>query len=209
MVRRTVFFLLVLAGCKDVIVPLPNAGGDDAGTADDAGVSAAEEAMSDWSDTPKNAARALTQTYGQPDQTTTDALSWTSRGPWKRMVVHRDEVKHAFPVPRTDVVEQVIDLKIPIDKIGAVTQFDGSVVVCRTRGEVAVWGPDERANFGLLNLTQDIASGAKTPDQARQAYADATAQAAAGQQPAIFEKLQFSVPSGDQGDPDTPLTPPQ
>jgi hypothetical protein len=207
MLRRTLFSVLVLAGCKDVIVPLSN--GDDAGApADDAGVSAAEEAMSDWSETAKNSARALTQTYGQPDETTSDALTWSSRGPWKRMVVHREEVKHAFPVAHTDFVEQVIDLKVPNDKIGAVAQFDGSVVVSRTRGEVTAWGPDEGANFGLINLTRDVANGAKTPDEARQAYADATAQAAGGQRPAILEKLQFSAPSGDQGDPDVPAAPP-
>jgi hypothetical protein len=208
MLRRAFFCALVLAGCKDVIVPLSN--GDDAGAPDDdAGVSAAEQAMTDWSDTAKGAARALSQTYGEPDATTSDALSWTSRGPWKRMVVHREEVKHAFPTPHSDVVEQVLDLKVPVDKIALVAQFDGSLVVARTSGEVTVWGPDERSNFGLINLTMDLVTGAKTPDQARQAYADATAQAAGGQRPAIFEKLQFPAPSGDQGDPDTAVTPPQ
>jgi hypothetical protein len=74
---------------------------------------------------------------------------------------------------------------------------------------VTTWGPDERSNFGLVNLAVDVAGGAKTPDEARKAYTDATAQGAAGQSPSLFEKLQFSAPSGDQGDPDAPSTPPQ
>jgi hypothetical protein len=114
-------------------------------------------------------------------------------------------VKHAFPVAHSDVLEEVLDLKIPSDKVGALALFDGSVVVARTFGEVTVWGPDEPSNFGLLNLAMDVANGAKTPDEARQAYANATAQAAKGQGPTIFEKLQFPAPSGDQGDPDAPL----
>jgi hypothetical protein len=199
---RAALLTLALAGCKDIIVPL--SGATDAGAGEAGDGTGAEQATADWSDTAKNAVRALTRSYGQPDATTDDAVTWTSRGPWKRTTVHREEVRHAFPVPHSDVVEQVIDLKIPSDKVGAIAQFDGSVVVARTQGEVAAWGPDERANFGLLNLTMDLVTGAKTPDEARRAYADATAQAAQGQSPTLMEKLQFSPPSGDPGDPDVP-----
>src|SRR5262249_23393338 len=163
--------------------PLPDDQPDAA--VDEAGTASLDQAITDWSDTAKNAAHALVQSYGQPDATADTTLTWTSRGPWKRMIVHRDEVKHSFPVPHSDVVEQARDLKSPPDKIGAVALFDGSVVVSRTSGELTVWGPDEHANFGLVNLTYDIATGAKTPDEARQDYTDATTQAASGQAPAI------------------------
>jgi hypothetical protein len=205
---RRLLVLLALAGCKDIVVPLSN--GPDAGMpdGDDGTGTSAEEAMGDWPESAKGAARALIQRYGQPDETTTVALTWESRGPWKRTIVHRDEIKHAFPRPHVDVVEQVLDLKIPADKVGALAQFDGSVVVWRTRGEVSAWGPDEPSNFGLLNLTMDLVSGAKTPDEARRAYTDAIAQAAAGQSPPILQRLQSTPPTGDQGDPDFAVPPP-
>ena len=95
-------------------------------------------------------------TYGEPAEATQSALTWTGAGPWKRVIATREYYDHAFPAPHTDSVESVIDYRVPPDMATALAEFDGSVVVERTAGEVSARCHDEQANLLALNLMHDI-----------------------------------------------------
>jgi hypothetical protein len=77
---------------------------------------------------------------------------------------------HDFPIPHIDAVESVINYRVPINRIAEVAEFDGSIVVERTAGEVSARCHGEEANFLAINLMHDIVMGTKTPKQAREYY---------------------------------------
>jgi hypothetical protein len=124
-----------------------------------------------WPDTSREAARLVIDKYGEPDEVTDSQLVWHKRGVWKRIIASKAFYRHNFPAPHIDAVEGVIDYCVPAEKFTPLAQFDGSVVVERTAGEVSARCHDEEANFLALNLMHDIVTGAKTPKQARDYYA--------------------------------------
>ena len=60
---------------------------------------------------------------------------------------------------------------MPVEKFSELAEFDGSVIVERTAGEVSPRCHDEEANFLALNLMHDIVTGAKTAKEARDYHA--------------------------------------
>jgi hypothetical protein len=141
-------------------------------------------------------------------------LVWLDTGPWKRTVVHRDPVPHKFPVPHTDIVEQFIDYKVPIDKFDELAAYDGSVVVARTTGELSARCGEEAMNFLAVNLAADIVEGDKTVDEARRAYAETamkTMKAMKNQQamPELVTGFRFDLADGNTADPDRPFKEPK
>lgn len=129
------------------------------------------DAMKGWSEDAKEAAQLVIDKYGEPDEFTDSVLIWNAPGPWKRIVASRDPDPHNFPAPHKDSVESFLQHTIPTEKIGDVAEFDGSVVVNRTRGELSARCHDEEANTLALNLTRDIVEGKKTVAEAREYYA--------------------------------------
>jgi hypothetical protein len=99
-------------------------------------------------------------------------------------------------------VESVIDYRVPPEKVSALAEFDGSVVVERTAGEVSARCHDEQANFLALNLMHDIVTGAKSVDEAREYYAKEFADFRRKKTTPYMERLRFSPADGDAGDPD-------
>ncbi len=79
---------------------------------------------------------------------------------------------HNFPAPRSGSVESFIDYRVPPNKFTPLAEFDGSVIVERTAGEVSARCHDEQANFLALNLMHDILTGARTVQEARDYYAN-------------------------------------
>ena len=69
------------------------------------------------------------------------------------------------------VVETIVDYRVPPEKLTAIVQFDGSVVVNRTTGEASARCHDLQANSLALNLMHDIVTGSKTWQEARAYYA--------------------------------------
>lgn len=109
--------------------------------------------------------------YGDPHESTDSQLTWHAVSPWKPMVATRTFFPHEFPGPHIDAVESFLDYRVPADKFSALAEFDGSVIVERTAGEVSARCHDEQANFLALNLMHDIVTGTKTPGEARDYYA--------------------------------------
>lgn len=93
--------------------------------------------MEGWPDEAREAAQLVIDQYGKPDESTDTQLTWQKPGPWKRILASKAFFTHNFPAPHFDSVESVIDYRVPPDKVSALAQFDGSVIVERTVGEVS------------------------------------------------------------------------
>lgn len=94
-------------------------------------------------------------------------LSGITNGPWKRTILYKEEIPHDFPKPHTDLLQQFIDYKTPVDKFDELATYDGSVIVERTKGEISARCDKEEMNFLALNLANDVATGNKTVEEAR------------------------------------------
>ena len=127
--------------------------------------------MQGWPVESRDSAQRVIKKYGEPDETCHSTLTWSRRGPWKRIVAHRELSKHNFPAPHVEMVECYIEFHVPPWKVSDLVRFDGSIVVYRTLGEVSVRGHDEETNCLALNLAYDIIAGNRSVDDARKYYA--------------------------------------
>ena len=142
----------------------------------------------------------MIEQYGNPDEISETRLTWHQRGPWKQIVATRQFYNHNFPAPHIDAVESFIDYHVPTEKFTALAEFDGSVIVERTAGEVSARCHDEQANFLALNLMHDIVTGAKNVEEARNYYAQEFLDFRRKKPTPYMEKLHFSS-SGNAADP--------
>ena len=95
--------------------------------------------------------------------------------------------------PHIDAVESIIDYRVPVDKFTPLAEFDGSVVIERTAGEVSARCHDEQANFLALNLTHDIVTGAKSVQEGRNYYAKEFADFRRKKPTPHMERLHFTA----------------
>lgn len=164
----------------------------------------ADEVLAGWMGTPKEVAMKTMEKYGQPTGVTPNMLVWENSGPWKRTVVHRQEVAHNFPMPHTDLLEQFIDYSVPADKFDELAMYDGSVAVQRTVGEMSARCDKEEMNFLALNLANDIVMGKRSVKDARDFYAMTAMAFKNGQTSPYTQGLQFQVSKGNTAFPDQP-----
>jgi hypothetical protein len=156
--------------------------------------------LNTWGDIPQKAARRMVERYGLPNEATPSRMIWFDNGPWKRTIVYRDEVPHNFPKPHTDVLEQFVDYRAPVDKFSDLARFDGSVIVERTKGEVSARCDMEEMNFLALNLAHEIATGERTVDDAREFYAETATAFMMGNPSPYTNGLQFQSRSDGAAD---------
>jgi hypothetical protein len=162
---------------------------------------AAQDVIAAWPEESREAAQLVVEQYGEPHEATESFLVWHRVGPWKRIVASRAFFEHAFPAPHHDSVESVIDYRVPPELAGLIAEFDGSVVVERTAGEVSARCHDEQANLLALNLVHDIVEDEKTVAEARQYYAKEFLDARRKLPTPYMEKLHFTPPT-NTADPD-------
>jgi hypothetical protein len=92
---------------------------------------------------------------------------------------------------------------VPVDKFTALAEFDGSVIVERTAGEVSARCHDGQANLLAFNLMHDIVTGAKSVQEARDDYANEFADYRRKLPTPYMEKLRFTPGNRSAADPDT------
>lgn len=160
-----------------------------------------DNTINKWPDNSKKAARDMIDKYGNPNECTPSMVIWYDNGPWKRTIVYNEEIKHDFPMPHKDVMEQFIDFKVPTDKFDDLAMYDGSVIARRTKGELSAMCDKEPMNFLAMNLTNDIILGKRTIEQAREFYAQTAAAFMKGEKVDYTQKLMFT-PMKDSGDSD-------
>ena len=155
-----------------------------------------------WPEESREAAQLVIDQYGEPHEATDSLLTWHGVGPWKRLVASQAFHQHEFPAPHIDAVESFIDYRVPPAKLTPLAEFDGSVIVDRTPGEVSARCHDEQANFLALNLMHDIVVNERTVDDARRYYAEEFLGARRGDPTPYMDGLRFRPPDGGTADPD-------
>lgn len=153
-----------------------------------------EAFLTNWPDMAKKSAQQTIEKYGPPNEATPSHLIWFNNGPWKRTIVHRHEIPHDFPQPHTDVIENVINYEVPVEKLTELGRYDSSLYVDRTRGEASARCDMEAANILSLNLMHDIVHGKYTAEEARKEYAEVTAAFMMNRPAPYAEVLQFTPP---------------
>ncbi|MEQ6389957.1 hypothetical protein RZN22_11590 [Bacillaceae bacterium S4-13-58] len=129
--------------------------------------------------------------YGLPTEATVNRLIWHKNGPWKRTEITRYTVPHNFPTQHGDFLEQTINYRVPVHLIDELTQFDGSVYIDSTAGELSAKCHKEPMNILSLNLVHDIVIGKKTVDEARMFYAKTAQEFQQSQKSPYTEQLLF------------------
>ncbi len=163
----------------------------------------ANEVIAEWPEESREAAKLVIEQYGEPAELTPSRLTWFHIGPWKRVEAQRAFWDHQFPAPHIDAVESFIDYRVPPEMFTPLAQFDGSVVVERTTGEVSARCHDEQANTLALNLMHDMVIGRRDVEDARAYYAKEFLDYRRKLPTPYMDKLQFQ-PTGPQApDPDT------
>ncbi len=177
--------------------------GSGSSTSASAAPAAASDPTAGWPEVSSKAAKQMMEKYGQPAGVTPTMLVWNQAGPWKQIIVSKEPVDHKFPKPHQDVLEQVVNYKVPTEKIDDLAEYDGSVIVERTKGEISARCDKEPMNFLALNLAHEVATGKKSAQEARKEYTK-QAMAFMKKEPAPYtEKLIFE-PAGNTADPDEP-----
>jgi hypothetical protein len=172
------------------------------GMEEDVTAEGAKKLIATWPETSKMAGNAMIQKYGPPNETTESMLMWHGKGPWTHTIVYREPVQHNFPVPHEDALQQFINYEVPADKFDELAEYDGSVVAERTNGLLSARCDKEGANFLALNLANDIITGEKSVEEAREFYG-ATIKAKMGDEsPEYMGGLVFDVAQGETADPD-------
>jgi hypothetical protein len=163
------------------------------------------EVASSWPDKPKEAVEKLADKYGAPQEVTDSQITWYFNGPWKRTTVYSMEAPFDFPVAHTEYIEQVIDARVPADKVAALDEFNGSLFVDSLQGELTARGDSEEMNILTLNLAGDILNNRRSAEGAREYFAQTAMELEEGNIPEYTQILQFDTGPGDTTDQDGSL----
>jgi len=153
--------------------------------------------VDNWPETAKKAAKAMMDKYGDPDEQTPSMLMWKDTGPFTHTIVYKEEIQHDFPMPHKDVLEQFINYDVPVDKFDDLAEFDGSVIVERTKGVMSARCDKEAANLLALNLANDVIEDNRSVEEARQYYGEAIMAMLEGNKKDYLKSLQFDVPQSN------------
>ena len=158
-----------------------------------------DKMLASWKMEPRELATKIIAKYGLPQEASANRLIWMNNGPWKMSELVNEEIQHDFPMPHHDMFRQVINWKVPADKFDELAEYDGSIIVERTKGEVSARCDKEEANFLAINLAHDIVTGKRSVSDARKAYTEAVSEM---KHPEYMKGLTFTPPMGMQGDAD-------
>ncbi len=195
--------MLVTSTAHAIGVEMTGQGGEQP-TPGTVGLTAVEQILTGWGETPQTVARRTIGKYGPPNEATPSRLIWFENTPWKRTIVYRDEVPHNFPKPHTDLLEQFIDYRVPPERFSDLAAYDGSVVAERTKGELSARCDQEPMNFLALNLAHDVIIGRRSAEDARREYAEQATAFMLKREAPYTERLLFDVARGGTADLDKP-----
>ena len=158
-------------------------------------VASIDEALLAWPRRPKAIVKDLIDKYGMPHEATPAIVSWHYTTPWRRIIVYREGVQHNFPSRHTDYLKQTIAYRVPPNKSGDLLLFNGSILVDRTRGELAARCGSEGMNFLLINLANDIVQGKLSVNEARTRCSKLSRMINLGWPESYSQGLQFGGPT--------------
>jgi hypothetical protein len=160
-----------------------------------------------WPQPSRETAIQMLDSYGAPDEITSESLIWRNNGPWHKSVVMREPVEHNFPFPHHDVLAQTVYFDVPVERYSDLARFDGSIILDRTKGTMTARCEMEAANFLALNLAQEIIRGDRAVSDARRYYAREMEDfMQTGEKSPLLRGLQFNpLTAARAGDPDQPF----
>lgn len=160
--------------------------------------------IAQWPEVAQKAYKEMEGKYGDPNGVTKTRLVWLNKGPFAEIILIDEAIDHNFPKPHKDCLEHVVAYEVPVEKVGQLAEFDGSVIVDRTRGTLSARCDSEPHNVLALNLAVEIINGEKSVEEARKAYGEAVKQEMSGNMPEMAKSLQFEPARSMQeaGDPD-------
>jgi hypothetical protein len=120
-----------------------------------------------WSPGSQILAKEMMAKYGVPGEFTESMLIWKNNGEWKKTILFKDRVRHDFPMPHEDVLEQTINYRVPEEKLDELSKFNGSITASRTNGTLTVRCGNENLNMLSLNLADEIIKSKITVSEAR------------------------------------------
>jgi hypothetical protein len=127
-----------------------------------------EQIIAGWPQAQQNVARQMLAKYGPPPtRPSPPGCSGTPTHPWKRTELTSDAVVHHWPAPHTDFLTQYPNYRVPPELTHLVAMFDGSILVDRTRGEVAARCDSEAANVLGMNMVHELVTGKRSVEEAR------------------------------------------
>ena len=151
--------------------------------------------IENWPAAPKKVVPEVIKRYGPPNEATPTMLVWHDSGPWKRTIVTSDETAHNFPTPHTDYISQTLNYDVPPEKLAALAEFDGSLILYRTAGQVTATCDNEAANLLTVNLMHDIITGRRTVEEARKEFGEQTAAWLMNREAPYTDDVLFVQPS--------------
>lgn len=158
--------------------------------------------LAGWPEARLRLAVELVMEYGRPQDATFHEITWYANEPWKRTILYRMGVKHNFPLPHEDVLEQTVNYRVPIAKVGDLIAYDGSLVVDHTRGELSAHCDSEQQNRIMLNIADDIVTGQRSVDGALAYHAQIIRAMQDGDPESYPLRLKFKLlPSSKTADP--------
>ncbi len=158
-----------------------------------------ERIIANWKAKPQEVARTVIAKYGLPQEASAMRLIWHNNGPWKMTELVNEEIPHSFPKPHPDMLKQTISYRVPTDKFDELAEYDGSVIVERTKGEISARCDKEGANFLALNLADEIVRGKRSVRDARKFYAETVREM---KNPEYMQGFLFQASRAEQGDAD-------
>lgn len=158
---------------------------------DDAMNGDAAKQLHSWPAGPRLAGHEMIAKYGPPQEVTADRMIWHDAGPFKRILLTREERPHHFPIVHMDYLQHTISYDVPSDKADELLAFDGAISIYRVGGELSARCDLESNNVLTLNLAHEIIENDKSVGQARKEFGEAVMARTTGKNPAITAELQF------------------
>jgi hypothetical protein len=129
-----------------------------------------ETVIQNWPEVSRKIARTMIEKYGQPKSFSENSLVWRNNGTWKRSVAYRTAWPHFLGTRDKDFLEQTINYSVPDDKVTALKRFDKRIRVDKSNGEISAQFESEKMNYLALNLSEEIVTGKRSVEDARDFY---------------------------------------
>lgn len=163
--------------------------------------------LSVWPAKQREMAMVLMSKYGQPSVSGDRLLVWYNKGPYKMTALSRDAVPHHFPMPHMDFLAQTVMHNVPIERFDDLAEYDGSVWVHRTRGEITAQCDMEELNNLALNLAHEVAMGRRSVQDARMMYAKTAMAFKQGDRSSPYTQTIMFQQMPNAADPGRPVSP--
>lgn len=149
--------------------------------------------IKNWPAHSRTEARLLIAKYGAPTSYDKDSIVWENNNPWAKTVIYRKAPGSFAMYHGRDVLEQTIPYNVPSDKVADLKKFDDLLSFDKATGQLSSRSQSENVNYLALNLADEIVTGKRTPDEAKDFYNKTMKLSRAGKSSAYMSGFLFSV----------------